>query len=142
RAAEVMLADGTVVRASEDERPDLFWAVRGAGANMGIVTAFEFEVDEVGPVGWAQLVFDASDVAGFLERWAAAVGAAPRDLTSNVIMGGARPGQPRYAQVFAAVDSADADVILERLQPLAEIAPLLDQSVQLTTYQAVISNAN
>lgn len=141
RAAEVMLADGSLVRVSDDEHPELFWAVRGAGANIGVVTAFEFEVDEVGPVGWAQFAFDASDTAGFLERWGAAVEGSPRDLTSNLIMGGARPGQPRYAQVMTMVDSGDADVILERLQPIADAGPLVDQSVQLTTYQAVLSNA-
>src|SRR5215211_8094695 len=42
RAVEVVTADGEVVRASDDENPDLFWGVRGAGANFGIVTVFEF----------------------------------------------------------------------------------------------------
>ena len=56
RAVEVVLADGSIVRADASNHADLFWAVRGAGANFGIVTAFEFEVDEVGDVGFAQLV--------------------------------------------------------------------------------------
>src|SRR5690606_11599395 len=73
RAAEMILADGTQVRVSDEENQDLFWAVGGAGANFGIVTALEFEVDEVGSVGWAQLVFDASDPAGFLEKWGPAI---------------------------------------------------------------------
>ncbi len=47
RAVELVLADGSVVRADADDNADLFWAVRGAGANVGIVTSFEFEVDEV-----------------------------------------------------------------------------------------------
>ena len=141
RAVEVVLADGSVVRASDDENPELFWAVRGAGANFGIVVAFEFEVDEVGEVGWAQLAFDASDTAGFLERWGAAVESAPRDLTSFLIMGAPRPGQPAVAQVMAVVDSADPETIIDRLQPLADTAPLLDQSVQLMPYSAVMANA-
>jgi len=45
RAVEIVLADRSVVRASEQENQDLFWAVRGAGANFGIVTSFEFQVD-------------------------------------------------------------------------------------------------
>jgi alkanesulfonate monooxygenase SsuD/methylene tetrahydromethanopterin reductase-like flavin-dependent oxidoreductase (luciferase family)/FAD/FMN-containing dehydrogenase len=139
-AVDIVLADGTVTHASTEENPELFWAVRGAGANMGIVVSFEFEVDVVGEVGWAQLVFDASDTAGFLERWGAAIEAAPRDLTSSLILGGRRSGQPVYAQVFAVVDSADPEVVIDRLQPLAQIAPLLDQSVQIVPYAAVMAN--
>lgn len=141
RAAEVVLASGEVVRASETENADLFWAMRGAGGNVGIVTAFEFEVDEVGDVGWAQLAFDASDTAGFLERWGAAVESAPRDLTSFLIVGRPSPGEPTVAQVMAMVDSGDPDTIIERLQPLAEIAPLLQQSVQLVPYAQVMANS-
>lgn len=141
RAVEMVLADGSVVRASGSENSDLFWAVRGAGANFGIVTSFEFEVDEVGDLGFAQLAFDATDTAGFLERWGAAVEAAPRDLTSFMLMGAARAGQAPVAQVMTAVDSDDPDVVLERLQPLAGIAPLLDQSVSMTPYTGIITNS-
>lgn len=142
RAVDMVLADGSVVHTSDDENADLFWAVRGAGANFGIVTSFEFEVDEVGPVGWAQLVFDASDIAGFLTRWGAAVEAAPRDLTSFLIMGGPRPGQPMIAQVMTLVDSDQPDVIIDQLQPLADTAPLLDQSVVITSYANIMANAH
>ncbi|MCS5720976.1 LLM class flavin-dependent oxidoreductase [Herbiconiux sp. CPCC 203407] len=141
RAAVVVLADGSVVRASETENADLFWAVRGAGANMGIVVSFEFEVDEVGELGWAQLAFDASETAEFLEGWGALVEAAPRDLTSFLIMGAPRRGQPAVAQTMTVVDSPDADTILERLQPFAALAPLVQQSVQITTYPALMANA-
>ncbi len=141
RAVEMVLADGSVVRASDHENADLFWAVRGAGANFGIVTAFEFEVDAVGEVGWAQLVFDASDPADFLEKWGAAVEAAPRDLTSFLIMGPPRRGQPALAQVMALVDSDKPETIINRLQPIAEIAPLYDQNVVITSYASIMANA-
>lgn len=141
RAVDVVIADGTVLRASESENADLFWAVRGAGGNVGVVTSFEFEVDEVGDVGWAQLAFDASDTAGFLERWGAAVEGSPRDVTSFLMIGRSAPGQPTIAQVMTMVDSDDSDTILGRLQPFAEIAPLVQQSVQLIPYAQVMSNS-
>ncbi len=104
------------------------------------MVSFEFEVDEVGDVGWAQLAFDASETAQFLERWGAAVEASPRDVTSFVILGRPRAGQPLVAQVLTVVDSDDADTIIARLQPLAEIAPLLDQVAQITPYASVMAN--
>lgn len=137
RAAEVVLADGTVLRASATENADLFWGVRGAGANLGIVTSFEFEVDEVGDVGFAQLVFDATDTEQFLVDFGATVEAAPRDTTAFLIAGPPRGGQV-VAQVMAMVDSDDPDTIIERLQPFALLGPLLQQQVQVVPYDAVV----
>src|SRR5437763_6331874 len=48
-SAEVVTAGGEVLRASDDENADLFWGLRGGGGNFGIVTEFEFRLNEVGP---------------------------------------------------------------------------------------------
>ncbi|MGE5812895.1 MAG: FAD-binding oxidoreductase [Acidobacteriota bacterium] len=50
RSAEMVMADGTIVRAAADENPDLFWAIRGGGGNFGIATSFEYALHPVGPM--------------------------------------------------------------------------------------------
>ena len=49
RRLDVVLADGSRVTASADDEPDLFWAMRGAGANFGLVTSFELQLHPLGP---------------------------------------------------------------------------------------------
>jgi hypothetical protein len=141
RAAEVVLADGSVVRASEEEHADLFWAIRGAGANFGIVTSFEFEAKPVGNVGWATLIFDATDLAGFLQKWGEVLEASPRDVSGEIILGSPRRDQPMIAQALVMVNSHDPDTVVSRLQSIANIAPLYQPQIVMAPYVSVISNA-
>jgi FAD/FMN-containing dehydrogenase len=56
-SAEVVTADGRMLRAADDENPDLFWAIRGGGGNFGVVSSFEFRLHEVDPIVQVGLFF-------------------------------------------------------------------------------------
>jgi FAD/FMN-containing dehydrogenase len=61
-AAELVTADGDLVRASADEHPDLFWALHGGGGNFGVVTALEYRLAPVGPTLYGGLAaYDPAD---------------------------------------------------------------------------------
>jgi FAD/FMN-containing dehydrogenase len=61
-SAEVILADGTIVRTDAQTEPDLFWAIRGGGSNYGIVTEFELRTHPIGPVLSGILLYPLSQV--------------------------------------------------------------------------------
>jgi len=66
-SVELVTASGELVRASADEEPELFWGIRGAGANFGVVTAFEFRLHPVGPlVTGGPLLFPLEEAARVL----------------------------------------------------------------------------
>jgi FAD/FMN-containing dehydrogenase len=91
-AAEVVTADGELLRASEDEHPDLFWALQGGGGNFGVVSSFEFRLHCVGPTVLAgPIVWDASDAGEVLRYYRDFVRAAPDELGTIVRFGTAPP---------------------------------------------------
>jgi FAD/FMN-containing dehydrogenase len=62
-SADVVTAAGELVKASDTDNPDLFWAIRGGGGNFGIVTSFEFRLHKVGPEVLAGLIVHPLDAA-------------------------------------------------------------------------------
>ena len=137
-AAHVVLADGSVVVADEHENQELFWAVRGAGANFGVVVSFDFVVDEVDQVGLALLTHLVEDPASFLVAFGEVASSAPRDTTAVLL---AAPGDagPLALTIAVVVDSADRDTIVARLQPFVELAPLVQHQVVVTPYAGVMN---
>jgi FAD/FMN-containing dehydrogenase len=90
--ADVVTADGQYLHASEDEHPDLLWALRGGGGNFGVVTSFEFRAHDVGPTVFAGLVFyRGEDAARVLHGFGDAAAGAPDELSMAVNLTTAPP---------------------------------------------------
>ncbi|WP_426595821.1 LLM class flavin-dependent oxidoreductase [Cellulomonas sp. McL0617] len=138
-AAELVLADGRLVRTDAEHEPDLLWAVRGAGANFGILTAVEIEAAHVGDVVYATIVYDASDTAAFIESWAALVEESPRELTSFLTMIPANGQNPPigYAIIVWADDDTQSAILW--LERFLDLAPVLQQQAQLVPYAAAVA---
>ncbi|MQA14510.1 MAG: FAD-binding protein [Pseudonocardiaceae bacterium] len=84
---EIVTADGRVRRAGRDEHAELFWAVRGAGANLGVVTTFTYRLHEVGPAVYGGMIAWPLDRADEILRAYRAIGAeAPRELAVWLVL--------------------------------------------------------
>lgn len=80
--ATVVTAAGQVVRAAEDEHPDLFWALRGGGGNFGVVTDFGFRLHPTGTAATTvELDFALTDAVAVLRGWRELSATAPRQAT-------------------------------------------------------------
>jgi FAD/FMN-containing dehydrogenase len=85
-AVDIVTADGQVRTASAEEHPDLFWAVRGAGGNFGVVTSFEFRAHPVGPqVQLCAPFYALEDGRKVLRAWREFTASAPDEVNSIAI---------------------------------------------------------
>jgi FAD/FMN-containing dehydrogenase len=150
-SAEVVLADGRVVRASASEHPDLFWALRGGGGNFGVVTEFEFRLHEVGPIVHLGLFFfelDRSVAALRLGR--DVLGALGRDAGGMLVALNAPPAPfvpaehhfaPGVAVLIVGLASADEHARL--VAPVRDAGPLFElvTPIPYTELQRMLDDA-
>jgi FAD/FMN-containing dehydrogenase len=135
-AADVVTADGRLVRAGEDGDPELLWGLRGGGGNFGVVTALELALQPVGPMVTGGLVFFDGDrgeeILRFFRDWTAS--GLPDELTTLLDLTTAPPvpflpeavhGKPIVA--IAACFAGTADAAERALAPLRELGdPVAD----------------
>jgi hypothetical protein len=88
-AADVVLADGTFVTASETSHPDLFWALRGGGGNFGIVTSFTFRCHDIGEHGTiigGPVFYDLADTAEVMRWYRELIPSLPEELSGWIAL--------------------------------------------------------
>jgi FAD/FMN-containing dehydrogenase len=134
-AADVVTADGALVRASETENSDLFWAIRGGGGNFGIVTAFEFRAHPTTGVFYGRIAFPGSEAATVLQGWADHLRTAPEELTSTVDFANPFAGGPDApVEVHVAFDGNDPELAANAIDPVRRLGTVIDDDVALRAY--------
>ncbi|MEV4539399.1 FAD-binding oxidoreductase [Asanoa sp. NPDC049518] len=136
---EVVTADGEVVHASEEEHPDLFWAVRGGGGNFGIVTAFDFVAHPTTDVFHGRITFLAQEAATVLRGWADYMRTAPEKLTTVVNLANPMAGGPKApVEVQFVFDGDDEKETAAALDPIRALGTVVDDDVALKPYADIL----
>ena len=153
-SAEVVVADGRILRASEDENADLFWAIRGGGGNFGVVTEFEFRLFEAGPMVQFGLFFwDLEQGREALRLMREVIPELPRSMNGLPAVALSAPlapfvpvehqGKPGYALLLVGFGSdAEHQQVTERIR--AALPPLFDVVTPMpyTALQQLIDEPN
>ncbi|MGV6803628.1 MAG: FAD-binding oxidoreductase [Ruegeria sp.] len=134
-SAEVVLADGSIVTASENSHPELFWAIRGGGGNFGVVTSFEFRLHPLGPQVLSGLIVHPIDQGPvLLPEYAKIADTAPDELTVWSVMRKAPPlpflpeeWHGREVLIFAACYAGSVENGVAAMEPLRALGePIAD----------------
>ena len=124
-SVDIVTADGKLLSVGPTEHPDLFWAVRGAGANLGVVTSFEYRLHEVGPVLAGSVAWPLAQAKRVLRFYEEFAGGCPDELSANAAFATADDGAPVLAIAVAWTGSLDAG--RQALKPLRSCEhPLAD----------------
>ena len=133
RAVEIVTADGELVRADADHDCDLFWALRGGGGGLGVVTAIEFDLLPIAEVFAGAMFWPLESAADVLQTWRELTETAPEELTSVGRIMSLPPlpeiPEPLRGRSFAIVEAAwlgDGDACAELLAPLRALDPEID----------------
>jgi FAD/FMN-containing dehydrogenase len=147
-SADVVTADGELLRASAEQDPDLFWAIRGGGGNFGIVTAFDFNLVPLGPTVYGGVVlYPAEHARAVLRAYRDWAREAPEEVTTILILrhnafAWAPPethGRPIVG--VGALYAGPAEDGERALEPLHQFGPVLASSIQkglFTRHQSML----
>jgi FAD/FMN-containing dehydrogenase len=136
-AAEVVTADGRLLRASPTEHADLFWGLRGGGGNFGVVTSFTYQLHPVGPVLGGSVVYPAAKAREALRFYQEFARTCPDELTTTASVGADPDGRPVVAVAVCYCGPLAAG---ERVvQPLRTFGPPMADDIQPMTYCALQS---
>jgi len=141
-AAEVITADGQRVRASAEENPDLFWAIRGGGGNFGIVTQFVFKLHPVGPeVLTGLVVYPFEQARSVLTQYREYAESIPDDLCVWAVLRKAPPlpflpasVHGREVVVFAFMHSGEIAEGEQLVEPLRHFGDSYGEHIGPTPY--------
>ncbi|MCY7417366.1 MAG: FAD-binding oxidoreductase [Chloroflexi bacterium] len=148
-AADVVLATGEHVRASDTDHQDLFWGLRGGGGNFGVVTSFTFRAHPLDPGAFAgTLIYARPRWKGALRAWATWAASVPDDITTLITFMVPPPDWELGDSVlmflgfaWAGPDRAEGEAVIGRLQAACPPDVAVTEPTRWLTFQSGFDSA-
>ncbi|HEX5299465.1 MAG TPA: FAD-binding oxidoreductase [Streptosporangiaceae bacterium] len=151
--ADLVTADGRLVRADAAGHQDLLWALRGGGGNFGVVTSLDFTAQPVASVHFGPVIYrldaqggrsekdETNGLACLITGWHDLMGAADENLTTALALVPTGTGRPAMAVLRCCYAGADQAAATAALAPFRRLAPVAADEIRAVPYAAVLEEA-
>jgi FAD/FMN-containing dehydrogenase len=143
--ADLVTADGQLVRADAERHPGLFWALRGGGGNFGVVVSFDCAAQPVSEVHYGAIAYQVDGLPGglpsLIARWRDLVRASDEDLMTALALVPPMMGRPATVMLRCCYASGNAATAEAALAPFRRLAPVAADTVAVVPYAGVLDEA-
>jgi FAD/FMN-containing dehydrogenase len=147
--ADMVSADGRLVRADATEHPDLLWALRGGGGNFGVVVSLDFTAQPVASVHYGPIIYRLDALTGgqpdglarLITGWHDLMRASDESLTTALALVPPVMGRPAMVALRCCYASTDKAAATAALAPFRQLAPVAADEIRVVPYAAVLDEA-
>lgn len=139
--ADLVTADGELIRADAARHQDLFWALRGGGGNFGVVVSFDFIAQPVSCVHYGDITYQDPDLPRLIAGWRDAMRVSDENLTTTLALMPPVMGQPGGSTLTICYANADPDTAAAALRPFRRLAPVAGEDIRVVPYAEVLEEA-
>ena len=155
--ADMVSADGRLVRADATEHPDLLWALRGGGGNFGVVVSLDFTAQPVASVYYGPIIYQLDALAGgagkkaadgqpagmarLITGWRDLMRGSDESLTTALALVPPMMGRPAMAVLRCCYAGADEAAATAALAPFRRLAPVAADEIRVVPYSGVLEEA-
>ena len=140
--AEIVTANGDIVKANAHNHSDLFWAIRGGGGNFGVVTSFTIKSSPLHKITTSSIFFERTNVASFIKKWRDYMRTAPAELTTMLNILPSFNGQPPAIILGCCFASEDAAKATAAIEPMLSLGTLIRQEITQMPYAEALDEAH
>lgn len=139
-AAEIVGGNGEILRTDDD--PDLLWAIRGGGGNMGVVTEFTFSAVPISTVYAGTVTYRAKRIGQLLAAWRAHIRSAPEDLTESLTLVPGNEERPPSIMVGFCHIGSDSEKAARDVEPLLQLGEILSHDIGERRYADLLEGGH